>query len=143
VGWRTRLIKELAREHNASDPLMTRVYLRIRPVFAPAAALAFKDLDAYVATWRDALVKELREYKAAALRGGDSEGHRRLLLAPLRRGIIYRRARIFNMSVLMPNTKKNKNHDVANEVLIRLLSSRSSVQKKTKRKRARAACGAH
>jgi hypothetical protein len=30
-------------------------------------ALAFQDLDAYVAAWRDALIKELRAYKAAAL----------------------------------------------------------------------------
>jgi hypothetical protein len=40
VGGRTRLVKDIAREHNAPDWMMTRVYARIRPVFRPAA-LAF------------------------------------------------------------------------------------------------------
>jgi hypothetical protein len=65
VGGRTRLIKDIAREHSAPDPVMTRVYLRVGAGLRPNA-LAFQDLNAYVAAWRDALVKELR-YKAAAL----------------------------------------------------------------------------
>jgi hypothetical protein len=42
---------------------MTRVYLHVGAGLWPNA-LAFQDLDA---AWRDALVKELLEYKAAAL----------------------------------------------------------------------------
>jgi hypothetical protein len=55
-----------AREHSAPDPVMTRIYLRVSAGLRPDA-LAFQDLDAYVAAWRDALVKELRAYKAAVL----------------------------------------------------------------------------
>jgi hypothetical protein len=65
VGERTRLIKDIAHEHNAPDPLMTRVYLRVGADLRPAA-LAFQNLDAYVAAWSDALVGDLRAYKAAA-----------------------------------------------------------------------------
>jgi hypothetical protein len=69
VGGRTRLVnqlKDIAREHGASDPVITvtRVYLRVSTGLRPNA-LAFQDLDAYAAAWRDALVKELRAYKAA------------------------------------------------------------------------------
>jgi hypothetical protein len=49
VGGRTCLIKDLAREHNASDRMMTRVSLRVGAGFSPINALAFQDLDAYVA----------------------------------------------------------------------------------------------
>ena len=66
MGGRTRLVKDVAREHSAPDPVITRVYLRVSSGLRPKA-LAFQDLDAYVAAWRDALVKELRAYKAAAL----------------------------------------------------------------------------
>ena len=61
VGGRTSLVKDIAREHGASDREITRAYLRLRP-----NALAFQDLDVYAAAWRDALVKELRAYNAAA-----------------------------------------------------------------------------
>jgi hypothetical protein len=66
VGGRTHLVKDIAREHSAPDPVMTRVYLCVGAGLRPNA-LAFQDLDAYVAAWRYALVKELRAYKAAAL----------------------------------------------------------------------------
>jgi hypothetical protein len=45
---------------------MTRVYLSVSSDLRPNE-LTFKDLDAYFAAWRNALVKELRAYKAAAL----------------------------------------------------------------------------
>ncbi len=64
-GGRTRLVKDIAREHCASDREITRVYLRVSAGFQPNA-LAFQDLDAYAAAWRDALVKALRAYKAAS-----------------------------------------------------------------------------
>jgi hypothetical protein len=65
VGGRTRLVKDIAREHGASDHEITRAYLRVSVGLRPNA-LAFQDLDAYAAAWRDALVKELRAYKSAA-----------------------------------------------------------------------------
>jgi hypothetical protein len=65
VGGRTRLVKDIAREHGASDCKITRAYLRVSAGLRPNA-LAFQYLDAYAAAWRDALVKELRAYKAAA-----------------------------------------------------------------------------
>jgi hypothetical protein len=68
VGGRTRLVKQvkdIAREHGASDSVITRVYLRVSTGLRPNA-LAFQDLDAYAAAWRDALVKELRTYRAAS-----------------------------------------------------------------------------
>jgi hypothetical protein len=71
VGGRTRLVKDIAREHGASDPVITRAYLRVSAGLVPNA-LAFKDLDAYAAAWRDALVKELRAYKAAAVHCGNA-----------------------------------------------------------------------
>ena len=64
VGGRTRLVKDIAREHGASDHEITRAYLRVSAGLRPNA-LAFQYLDAYAAAWRDALVKELRAYKAA------------------------------------------------------------------------------
>jgi hypothetical protein len=54
---------KLAREHGATDHEITRSYLRVSAGLRPNA-LAFQDLDAYAAAWRDALVKELRAYKA-------------------------------------------------------------------------------
>jgi hypothetical protein len=65
VGGRTRLVKDIVREHGATDHEMTRAYLHISAGLRPNA-LAFQDLDAYAAAWRDALVKELRAYKATA-----------------------------------------------------------------------------
>jgi hypothetical protein len=58
VGGRTRLVRDIAREHSAPDPVMTRIYLRVSTGLRPNA-LAFQVLDANVAAWRDALVKEL------------------------------------------------------------------------------------
>jgi hypothetical protein len=46
--------------------MMTLVYLRVDWRIRPNA-LAFQDLDTYVAAWRDVLVKELCAYKAAVL----------------------------------------------------------------------------
>jgi hypothetical protein len=43
----------------------THAYLRVSAGLRPNAP-AFQDLDAYATAWRDALVKELRAYKAAA-----------------------------------------------------------------------------
>jgi hypothetical protein len=63
VGGRTRLVKDIAREHGATDREITRAYLRVSAGLRPNA-LAFQDLDAYAAAWRDALVKELCAYKA-------------------------------------------------------------------------------
>ena len=65
VGWHTRLVKNIAREHGNTNHETTRVHLRVSADLRPNA-LAFQDLDAYAAAWRDALVKELRAYKAAA-----------------------------------------------------------------------------
>ena len=42
-----------------------RAYLRVSGGFRPNP-LAYQDLDAYAAAWRDAIVKELRAYKATA-----------------------------------------------------------------------------
>ena len=54
-GGRARLLAEIAREFNAPDWMMTRVCLRYAWDLRPDP-LAFQDLDAYVAAWRDALV---------------------------------------------------------------------------------------
>jgi hypothetical protein len=59
VGGRKRLIKDIAREHGATDREITRAYVRISP-----NACDYQDLDAYSAAWRDALVKKLRANKA-------------------------------------------------------------------------------
>ena len=63
VGGRTRLVKDIARKHGATNHEITRAYLRVSAGLNPNA-LDFQDLDAYAAAWRDALVKELRAYKA-------------------------------------------------------------------------------
>jgi hypothetical protein len=65
VGGRTRLVKDIAREYCASDRKITRVYLSVSGGFRPDP-LAYQDLDAYAAAWLDALVKELRAYKATS-----------------------------------------------------------------------------
>jgi predicted ATPase len=65
VGGRTRLVKDIARKHGATNHEITRAYLRVSAGLRPNA-LAFQDLDAYAAAWRDALVKALRAYKATA-----------------------------------------------------------------------------
>jgi hypothetical protein len=65
VGGRTLLVKDIARKYAASDREITRAYLRVSGGFRPNP-LAYQDLDAYAAAWRDALVEELRAYKATA-----------------------------------------------------------------------------
>ena len=65
VGGPSRLVKDVAREHGASDREITRAYLRVSAGPRPNA-LAYQDLDACAAAARrDALVKALRAYKAA------------------------------------------------------------------------------
>ena len=65
VNGRARLVKDIARQYAASDHEITRAYLRVSGGFRPDP-LAYKDLDAYVAAWRDAIVKALRAYRATA-----------------------------------------------------------------------------
>jgi hypothetical protein len=65
VGGRTRLVKDIARGYCASDREITRAYMRVSAGLRPNH-LAYQDLDAYAAAWRDALVKELRAYKATS-----------------------------------------------------------------------------
>jgi hypothetical protein len=65
VGGRTRMIKDIAREHSATDREITRAFLRVNAGLRPKAC-EYQDLDAYAAAWRDAIVKELRAYKATA-----------------------------------------------------------------------------
>jgi hypothetical protein len=62
VSGPTRLVKDVAREHGASDREITRAYLRVSVNLRPNAC-EYQDLDAYVAAWRDALVKELRAHR--------------------------------------------------------------------------------
>jgi hypothetical protein len=61
----TRLVKDIAREYAASDREITRAFLRVSGGFFPNP-LAYKDLDAYVASWRDAIVNALRAYRATS-----------------------------------------------------------------------------
>jgi hypothetical protein len=65
VNGRTHLVKDIAREYAASDREITRAFLRVSGGFFPRP-LAYKDLDAYVAAWRDAIVKALRAYRATS-----------------------------------------------------------------------------
>jgi hypothetical protein len=65
VNGRTRLVKDIAREHAASDREITRAFLRVSGGFFPNP-FVYKDLDAYVAAWRDAVVKALRAYMATS-----------------------------------------------------------------------------
>jgi hypothetical protein len=65
VNWRTRLVKAIAREYAASDHEITRAFLSVSGGFFPSP-LAYKDLDAYVAAWCDAIVKALRAYRATS-----------------------------------------------------------------------------
>jgi hypothetical protein len=65
VGGRTRMVKAIAREHGATDHEITRAYLRVSAGLYPKAC-NYQDIDAYAAAWRDALVRELRAYKATA-----------------------------------------------------------------------------
>jgi hypothetical protein len=65
VGGRTRMIKDIVREHSATDLEITRAFLRVHAGLRPKAS-EYQELDAYAAAWRDAIVKELRTYKATA-----------------------------------------------------------------------------
>jgi hypothetical protein len=67
VGGPSRLVKDVAREHGASDREITRAYLRVSADLRPNAC-QYQDLDAYVAAWRDAIVRALR-----------AQGHGRVL----------------------------------------------------------------
>ena len=66
VNGRTRLVKDIAREYAASDREITRAFGRVSGGFFPPSPLVYKDLDAYVAAWRDAIVKALRAYRATS-----------------------------------------------------------------------------
>ena len=48
VGGRTRLVRDIAREHGASDREITRAYLRVSAGLLPNT-LAFQDIDAWPA----------------------------------------------------------------------------------------------
>jgi hypothetical protein len=63
VDGRMRLVKDIAREYGASDREITRAFLRVSGGFYPNP-LAYQDLDAYAAAWRDAIVKALRAHRA-------------------------------------------------------------------------------
>jgi hypothetical protein len=65
VGGRTRMIKDIVREHSATDREIRRAYLRVHAGLRPKAS-EYQELDAYAAAWRDALVKELLAYRATA-----------------------------------------------------------------------------
>ena len=65
VNGRARLVKDIARKYAASNREITRAYLRVSGGFRPNP-LVYKDLDAYVAAWRDAIVNALRAYRATA-----------------------------------------------------------------------------
>jgi hypothetical protein len=65
VNGRARLVKDIAREYAASDREITRAFGRVSGRF-PSSPLVYKDFDAYVAAWRDAIVKALRAYRATA-----------------------------------------------------------------------------
>jgi hypothetical protein len=66
VNGRGRLVKDIARQYAASDREITRAFGRISGSFFFPSPLAYKDLDAYVAAWRDAIVKALRAYRATS-----------------------------------------------------------------------------
>ena len=59
VNGRARLVKDIARQYAASDREIARAVRRISGRF-PSSPLDYKDFDAYVAAWRDAIVNALR-----------------------------------------------------------------------------------
>ena len=63
VNGRARLVKDIARQYAASDREIARALARVSGRF-PSSPLDYKDLDAYVAAWRDAIVNALRAYRA-------------------------------------------------------------------------------
>ena len=67
VGGRTRMIKDIAREHGASNREITRVFLCVHAGLRPKSVrIPGPRRLPYAAAWRDALVKELRAHKATA-----------------------------------------------------------------------------
>jgi hypothetical protein len=65
VNGRACLVKDIARQYAASDREIARAFGRVSGGF-PSSPLVYQDFDAYVAAWRDAIVKELRAYRATA-----------------------------------------------------------------------------
>ena len=65
VNGRVRLVKDIARQYAASDREIARAVRRISGRF-PSSPLDYKDFDAYVDAWRDAIVNALRAYRATA-----------------------------------------------------------------------------
>jgi hypothetical protein len=65
VGGRTRMVKDIVREHSATDLEITRAFLRVHAGLRPKAS-EYQELDAYAAAWRDAIVKELLAFRATA-----------------------------------------------------------------------------
>ena len=63
VNGRVRLVKDIARQYAASDREIARAVRRISGRF-PSSPLDYKDFDAYVDAWRDAIVNALRAYRA-------------------------------------------------------------------------------
>jgi hypothetical protein len=64
-GGLARLLADLAEEFRVPPRLMTHVYVRIvDPERLRPNACAFRDLDAYVAMWRDALIHALCVHQA-------------------------------------------------------------------------------
>ena len=62
VGGRARLDKDVAREQGASEREIARAYRRVSADISHGAR-DYQDLDAYIAAWRDALVKALRAHR--------------------------------------------------------------------------------
>ena len=62
-GGRARLYKDVAREQGASEREIARAYRRVSADISHGAR-DYRDLDAYIAAWRDALVKALRAHRA-------------------------------------------------------------------------------
>ena len=64
VGGRTRMVKDVVREHGATDHEITRAYLRVHAGLLRPKASEYQELYAYTAAWRGALVKELLAFRA-------------------------------------------------------------------------------
>ena len=62
-GGRARLYKDVAREQGASEREIARAYRRVSADISHGAR-DYRDLDAYIAAWRDALVKALHAHRA-------------------------------------------------------------------------------
>ncbi len=65
VGGRAQLVKDIAHEYCASEREIMRVRQRVSASLRPNA-LAYEDLDAYAAAWRNALVKGIHAYRATS-----------------------------------------------------------------------------